>query len=76
MPEANNTDIEFYTFIGIAIIILLILLVCKTCIFIKEFTLEIRYINNEIRRTTGNERRYWIYMRRRLWLSLIPFVKY
>ena len=31
---------------------------------------------NEIGRTTGAERRHWIRQKRRLWLSLIPFVKY
>jgi hypothetical protein len=44
--------------------------------FINDFSQELRYLNSEIRRTDGAERRHWIRQRRRLWLSLIPFVRY
>ena len=41
-----------------------------------HFTRELRRLNNEIGRTYGAERRYWVRRRRRLWLSLLPFVRY
>ncbi len=39
-----------------------------------RFFRELQYLNMEISRTTGSEREYWLKERRRLWLSLIPFV--
>jgi len=42
----------------------------------NDFSQELRYMNNEIRRTDGAEQRHWKRQKRRLWLSLIPFVRY
>ena len=53
-----------------------VLVLIRTLGFVSAFKAELRYLNREIRRTVGDERRYWIRRRRRLWLSLIPFVKY
>lgn len=75
MPE-NNPDTELYWLIGIVVAFFLILLLFGLVNFINGFSSELRYLNSEIGRTTGGERRYWIRQRRRLWLSLIPFVKY
>ena len=44
--------------------------------WITAFMRELKYVNDEIGRNTGRERQRWIRRRRRLWLSLIPFVKY
>lgn len=44
--------------------------------FVTGFSRELRYINMEIDRSEGRERRHWEKKRRRLWLSLIPFVRY
>ena len=41
-----------------------------------RFTRELRRLNNEIGRTYGMERKYWVRRKRRLWLSLLPFVEY
>ena len=76
MPEANNPDTELYWLIGIVAVFFLILLLFGLVSFINDFSQELRYLNNEIGRTTGGERRYWKRQKRRLWLSLIPFVKY
>ena len=76
MFEANNPDTELYRLIGFAAVFFLILLLIGLAQFINDFSHELRYLNNEIARTTGAERKYWIRRRRRLWLSLIPFVKY
>ena len=72
----NNPDTELYWLIGIVAVFFLILLLFGLVSFINDFSQELRYLNSEIRRTDGAERRHWIRQRRRLWLSLIPFVKY
>lgn len=54
------------------ILILLVMLV----LYITDFARELRYLNDEIARTEGVDREYWVHRKRRLWLSLIPFVRY
>ena len=76
MPQANNPDTELYWLIGIVAAFFLFLLLFGLVSFFNDFSQELKYINCEIQRNTGAERRYWIRKRRRLWLSLIPFVKY
>ena len=44
--------------------------------FITGFSEELRYLNHEISRTDGEERMYYIYCRRKLWLSLVPFLRH
>ena len=75
MPE-NNPDTGLYWLVGIVAVFFLILLLFGLVSFINDFSQELRYLNSEIRRTDGAERRHYIRQRRRLWLSLIPFVKY
>lgn len=52
------------------------LIVVLIAIRISEFIRELRYLNAEIIRTVGEQRLHWLRCRRRLWLSLIPFVRY
>lgn len=40
-----------------------------------EFSQQLRYLNREIRRSCGAERKFWKRRRRRLWLSLLPFFR-
>ena len=63
---------------AIAAVVLLILFVILIGLiqFYNEFITELQYLSSEIERTDGEERAYWISQRRRLWLSLLPFVKY
>ena len=75
MSEVNNSD-KLYWLIGVVAVFFLIVILFGLCSFINCFCQELKYLNNEIERTYGSERRFWIYRRRRLWLSLIPFVKY
>lgn len=42
---------------------------------LQDFRKDLDYINREIARTTGQERRYWQRQKRRLWLSLLPFCR-
>lgn len=57
-------------------IAIVILVVALSLPFAPGFLRELRYLNSEIGRNVGAERRYWIRRRRRLWLSLLPFFKY
>ncbi len=72
----NETDTELWWLVGILAVIILFALLVGLAQFLNDFSHELRYLNNEIGRTTGAERKHWIRQRRRLWLSLIPFVKY
>lgn len=72
----NNSDNVLYVMGAIFIILILVGLFIRLCTFIEDFASELRYLNREIDRTDGSERRHWIRKRRKLWLSLIPFVKY
>lgn len=76
MPQANNPETELYWLIGIIAAFFLFLFIFGLVSFFNDFSQELQYLNMEIGRTEGAERRYYIRQRRRLWLSLIPFVKY
>lgn len=76
MPQETNPDVGLYILIGILAFILLIGLLFGFAQFMNDFSRELKYLNNEIGRTDGEERKHWIRQRRRLWLFLIPFVKY
>lgn len=75
MPE-NTLDIEFWILAGVVAAPILLGLFVRLCMFLSEFAQERRYINCEIQRSSGSERRFWIRQRKRLWLSLIPFIKH
>lgn len=74
-PE-NNLDAEVSGLIGIIFIIFLLVILAKLISFFIWFGRELRHLNVEVKRTVGLEKRRWLRKRRRLWLSLIPFVKY
>lgn len=59
----------FLIFVGFAALFLFVS-------WLKEFQTELRYLTNEVRRTEGREQKHWMRKRRRLWLSLLPFVRY
>lgn len=69
-------DIVLYLMTGVLILIVLAFLLVGTILSVQNFLHELRYLNSEIDRTRGAERRYWVWRKRRLWLSLLPFVKY
>lgn len=72
MTQTNET----YWLIGILAVFFLVLILFGSVFFFSDFSRELKYLNNEIRRTEGAERKHWIRMRRRLWLSLFPFIRY
>ena len=69
-------DLDAVLLIVMAVAVMAILIIAKVLEFISDFAGELRYLNNEIRRAVGKDRMHWVRQRRRLWLSLIPFVKY
>ena len=75
MPE-SFTEAELYAVLSGIIFLTLFALLVKVILVLKDFSRELKYLNCEIRRTSGEERQEWIRQRRRLWLSLIPFVQY
>ncbi|MBE6761236.1 MAG: hypothetical protein E7551_03025 [Ruminococcaceae bacterium] len=75
MPENNTNYILTIMLLVFGIIVLLVLLVNAT-IYFKDFSQELKYIKMEIERSEGSERRYWIRQKRKLWLSLLPFMRY
>lgn len=64
--------------LGILLIILMLTVVLLAILspWIRWFRRELKFINTEIRRNTGREQQRWLRRRRRLWMSVIPFVKY
>ena len=72
MPDYQTTPIYIYIIVSILIIFILGALI----MFLVDFFRELRYLNKEIECTSGAERRHWLRQRRRLWLSLLPFIKY
>ena len=71
MEQTVIYDILIALFIGIIVFLLILRLVFR----LDSLKRDIRYINMEIRRTRGSERKAWQKEKRRLWLSLIPFYK-
>lgn len=76
MPTETSFDNRLALLVGLAIFFSIIVLLVGFAMFYHDFMGELKYLNGEIKRTEGNERRYWLRKRRRLWLSIIPFVKY
>lgn len=67
---------DIYSFL-IAFFVCLIIFVfmVRLALRLNRMKSESKYINMEIRRTKGSERRYWKRKKRRLWLYLFPFCK-
>ncbi len=66
----------FDSSIMIAVLIAFVIFLLCSLPHFSVFQQNLRYINTEICRTSGREQRYWMRKRRKLWLSLLPFVKY
>lgn len=76
MPNENENTTLIILIITIIGAFFAVLIISGLVIFFSDFRKELGYINFEINRSTGGERCYWKRKRRRLWLSLIPFVSY
>ena len=71
-----NGDTLFYFVTAIFVFIIFIALLIFFVQWIISFRTEYRYVKNEINRTYGREKQYWKRQKRRLLLSIIPFVRY
>lgn len=76
MLHTSETDPDVGLMIGAIAVIVLLVLLFSVARLVTDFSAELRLLNIEINRTEGAEREHYLRQRRRLWLSLIPFVKY
>lgn len=65
------TIMLFAVAITFFVIVFLVGLITK----LNNFRQELEYLNREIARTYGAERKYWKREKRRLWLLLLPFCR-
>ena len=72
----NNVNQETIFLIAVVVLLLLFAILMGFIQLYNEFITELQYLNSEIERTDGEERAYWLSRRRRLWLSLLPFIEY
>ena len=61
--------------IVVFVLVIALPIICYFVKYICDFKDELDYINMEIYRTVGDERRYWQKEKKKLWLSLIPFYR-
>ena len=71
MEQTGIYNVLIALFIGIIVFLLILRLVFS----LNRLERDIKYVNMEIKRTRGSERKAWQREKRRLWLSLIPFYK-
>ena len=69
-------DIGVYILAGVIAAAVLVLLIVRFAMWFQSFLMELRYLNKEIERTSGEEKEHWIRRKKRLLLSWIPFVRY
>lgn len=72
----ETPDTTWQIIIAVALFIILPFLIYALVTFSQDFSRELRLLKCEINRTDGAERKHWQRKKRRLWLSLIPFIKY
>lgn len=65
-----------YLFGGLLAVLLIGVFLIAAVIATMDFQKELKHLNLEIGRTSGREQRYWQRRKKRLLLSLIPFVRY
>ena len=69
----TKNDLLYILIIAIPVAIIALI---KLVLFLLAFKKELQYLEAEIARNDGPDRDYWIKKKRRLWLSLLPFVRY
>ena len=76
MTGSNQSDDSVWLLLGVIAAVVLMGMLAAFVVRLNEFSRELKLLNTEIGRTEGAERRRWLRRRKRLWLSLIPFIKY
>lgn len=74
--EVTASDTLIFVLGALVGVVLLAAAILRFVTWINEFQQELDMLNTEIARNTGTEQQYWLKRRRRLWLSIIPFVRY
>lgn len=70
-------DQTFIVFLVIGIGMLAVVLFVALAVWLPKFQRELKHVNRRIQNAQSErERQHYIKRRRRLWLSLLPFVKY
>ena len=72
----SRLDTDALKLLNIVIIFIGAFLIIIFAQWFVNFRKQLRDINSEIRRTYGKEKERWIEKKRKLWLSIIPFVKF
>lgn len=75
MNQAGS-ELGIYLLFAICIGFLLLVVFVGLIKWLLEFRRELHHLTGEIHRTKGKEQKYWIRKRRKLWLSILPFVRY
>lgn len=76
LRQLGETDPGLVWLLGLIAVVVLIGLLFSLTRFVTDFSAELRLLNIEINRSEGAEREHYLRQRRRLWLSLLPFVRY
>lgn len=76
LNQAEEIGVGLSLLLGVAVVLILLGSVYAVALLVTDFSRELRYLNVEIGRTEGEEREHYLRQRRRLWLSLLPFVNY
>ena len=69
MTNLQSAILLLLILVGVCVAIYIIIQIVRYVIFLRK---ELRYVNMEIKRTTGKEREYWLQRRRellRFWLT-------
>lgn len=74
IPEQQTDPTVTIMITVIAIFFAIVFLVYFTATYTK-YSQEMKYIESEIRRSEGSEKKYWIKKKRQLWKSFLPFHK-
>lgn len=75
MTYANPDNTLLTAVIIIGAIVLFFTIVAAVMV-LQRFSRDLTRLNREIHRSSDDDKCYWLKKRRRLWLSLIPFVPY
>lgn len=74
--KINYNDVVIWVILALFYFLILLILFIAFVSWVIKFSQELNYLKSEISRTHGEEKKYWINKKRRLWLSIIPFFKY
>ena len=75
MTQTGNDTGLFVMFI-LVILFLTSLLLVSFIRWVLDFRWELKRLKSEIGRTKGREQERWKRKKKKLWLSLLPFVRY